>query len=110
MKIKSDSPENVYVPGTGLSFSTDYSQSYFLTGYDWAYQPVQWPFSVPADVVLFGVQVPAGASGKKLLTNAGDLRDTGSSPGWGRSPEEGNGNPLQSSCLENPMDRGANSP
>ena len=36
--------------------------------------------------------------------NAGDL---GSIPGWGRSSGEGNGNPLQYSCLENPMDRGA---
>ena len=33
--------------------------------------------------------------------------DTGLMPGSGRSPEEGNGNPLQYSCLENPMDRGA---
>ena len=33
--------------------------------------------------------------------------DTGSIPGLGRSPGEGNGNPLQYSCLENPMDRGA---
>ena len=37
-------------------------------------------------------------------SNAGDL---GSIPGWGRSPGEGNGNPLQYSCLENPMDGGA---
>ena len=36
--------------------------------------------------------------------NAGD---PGSIPGWGRSPGEGNGNPLQHSCLENPMDGGA---
>jgi len=36
--------------------------------------------------------------------NAGDV---GSIPGLGRSPEEGNGNPLQYSCLGNPMDRGA---
>ena len=36
--------------------------------------------------------------------NVGDL---GSIPGWGRSPGEGNGNPLQYSCLENPMDGGA---
>ena len=41
------------------------------------------------------------------LVNAGDIRDTGLIPGLGRSPGEGNGNPLQSSCLENPMDRGA---
>ena len=39
---------------------------------------------------------------------AGDARDTGSIPGFGRSPGEGNGNPLQYSCLENPMDTGAN--
>ena len=41
---------------------------------------------------------------KCLPCNAGDL---GSIPGSGRSPGEGNGNPLQYSCLENPMDRGA---
>ena len=39
--------------------------------------------------------------------NAGDIRDEGSTPGLGRSPERGHGNPLQYSCLENPMDRGA---
>ena len=41
---------------------------------------------------------------KASAYNAGDL---GSIPGLGRSPGEGNGNPLQFSCLENPMDRGA---
>ena len=41
---------------------------------------------------------------KNLLANAGD---TDSIPGPGRSPGEGNGNPLQYSCLGNPMDRGA---
>ena len=39
--------------------------------------------------------------------NAGDIRDSGSVPELGRSPGEGNGNPLQYSCLGNPMDRGA---
>ena len=39
--------------------------------------------------------------------NAGDIRDMGSVPGWGRSPGGGHGNPIQHSCLENPMDRGA---
>ena len=43
---------------------------------------------------------------KNLPVNAGDLRDTGLIPGPGRS-REGNGNPLQYSFLENPMDRGA---
>ena len=42
-----------------------------------------------------------------LPDNAGDIRDAGSIPGLGRSPGEGNGSPLQYSCLGNPMDRGA---
>ena len=42
-----------------------------------------------------------------LPANAGDVGDVGSIPGSGRSPGEGNGNPLQYSCLENSMDRGA---
>ena len=44
---------------------------------------------------------------KNLPANAGDLRDVGSSPGLGRSPGGGHGNPLHSSCLKNPMDRRA---
>ena len=44
---------------------------------------------------------------KNLPANSGDMRDTGSIPGSRRSPGEGNGNPLQYSCLENPMDGGA---
>ena len=44
---------------------------------------------------------------KNSPTNAGDSRDSGSIPGLGRSPENGNGNPLQYYCLKNPMDRGA---
>ena len=44
---------------------------------------------------------------KNLPANAGDIRDAGLIPGWGRSPGEGNGKPLQYSCLGNPMDRGA---
>ena len=44
---------------------------------------------------------------KNPPANAGDIRDVGSIPGLGRSPRERHGNPLQYSCLENPMDRGA---
>ena len=44
---------------------------------------------------------------KNPPANAGDLRDTGLIPGLGRSPRGGHGNPLQYSCLENPLDRGA---
>ena len=47
---------------------------------------------------------PHSSVGKSSTYSAGDL---GSIPGLGRSPGEGNGNPLQYSCLENPMDRGA---
>ena len=47
---------------------------------------------------------PGGSDGKASAYNAGD---PGSIPGSRRSPGEGNGNPLQHSCLENPMDRGA---
>ena len=44
---------------------------------------------------------------KNPPANAGDVRDMGSIPGSGRSPGGGDGNTLQHSCLENPMDRGA---
>ena len=55
--------------------------------YAWASQVAQWIKNLPA--------------------NAGDTGDLGSTPGLGRSPGGGRGNPLQYSCLENPMDRGA---
>ena len=44
---------------------------------------------------------------KNPLAKAGDVIDMGSIPGWGRSLGAGHGHPLQCSCLENPMDRGA---
>ena len=44
---------------------------------------------------------------KKPCANVGGIRVTGSIPGLGRSPGGGHGNPLQNSCLENPMDRRA---
>ena len=47
---------------------------------------------------------PGGSDSKESACSAGD---TGSIPGSGRSPEEGNGNPLQCSCLENLVDSGA---
>ena len=54
---------------------------------------------VPSQTMSF----PGGSDGKASAYNAGDL---GSIPGSGRSPGEGHGNPLQYSCLENPIDRG----
>ena len=74
----------------------------FLLKYDisvktFAVQPM---FSIVSSYKDF----PGGSDGKVPVYNAGD---PGSIPGSGRSPEEGNGNPLQYYCLENPMDRGA---
>ena len=57
------------------------------------FSPIDLPFDFPHSSV-----------GKESACNVGDL---GLIPGLGRSPGEGNGNPFQHSCLENPMDRGA---
>ena len=54
--------------------------------------------------LMFDKNVPDGSDSKESACNMGNL---GLIPGWGRSSGEGNGNPLQYSCLENPMDRGA---
>ena len=58
----------------------------------------------PLLISLFGIHFPGGSKGKE---SACDAKDQGWIPGWGRSPGEGNGNPLQNSYLENSMDRGA---
>ena len=55
-------------------------------------------------IILSEVIQIGGSDGKESACNAGDL---GSISGLGRSPGEGNSSPLQYSCLENPMDRGA---
>ena len=56
------------------------------------------------DMVSSLQDFPSGSDGKASVYNEGDL---GSIPGLGRYPGEGNGNPLQYYCLENPMDGGA---
>ena len=55
-------------------------------------------------IVVQTLGFPGGSDGKESACNAGDL---GLTPGWGRYPVVGNGNPLRYFCLENPMDRGA---
>ena len=55
--------------------------------------------------IIWAPQVAVGV--KNPPANAGDIRDTVSIPGWGRSPGVGNGNPLQYSCPGNPIDRRA---
>ena len=86
---------------------------------------VKWPAGMPpalgglVSYCMFPRPHPAakcffekcGSDGKKNLpANAGDIRDTGSIPGLGRSLEEENGNSLQYSCQDNPIDRGVYSP
>ena len=61
-------------------------------------------FSPSFSFVLFSTGFSGGSDGKASTCNVGD---PGSIPGSGRPPGEGNGNPLQYTCLENPMDRGA---
>ena len=55
----------------------------------------------------FAYVFPGATSGKESASNAGHIREVGLIPGLGRSPGEGHGNPLQYSCLGNPVDRGA---
>ena len=74
-----------------------------------ALDKIQHPFMIKTLQKVKGF--PGGACGKDPppppAANAGNIRDVGSIPGSGRSPGEGNGNSLQYSCMENPMDRGA---
>ena len=56
---------------------------------------------------FYSVGLPQGLSSKESVCSTGDTGDRGSIPEWGRYPGGGNGNPLQCSCLGNPIDRGA---
>ena len=63
------------------------------------------PMNIQVSYCMYCIMgFPAVSDGKESACNAGDV---GLIPGLGRSPGEGNGNPFQYSCLENPMDRGA---
>ena len=76
------------------------TQVQFLGNLDNLISPLSLIFSAFTYYSVF----PGGSDGKVSVYNAGDL---GLIPGLGRFPGEGNGNPLQDYCLENPMDRGA---
>ena len=67
------------------------------------YKKVKWFLQLKMLITQLPRGFPGGSDGKESACNAGDL---GLIPGWGRSPGEGNGNPLQYSCLENSVDRG----
>ena len=77
----------------------------FMDDGSWGYAYQRSRKRIPLIRSFFhGKGFPGGLDGKASACNAGD---PGSIPGSGRSPGEGSGNPLQSSCLENPMDGGA---
>ena len=63
----------------------------------------KWEGNIKKRGYMYTWGFPVGSESKESASNVGSL---GSIPGSGRSPGEGNGNPLQYSCLENPMDRG----
>ena len=71
--------------------------------YPWYSNPLPGPACIWV-LLVYKRGFPGGSEGKASVCNAGDL---GLIPGSGRSPGEGNSNPLQYSCLENPMDGGA---
>ena len=66
--------------------------------------PWSWGHTLGERIITRQLGFPGWLSSKESACSAGD---PGSTPEWGRSPGGGNSNPLQSSCLENPMDRGA---
>ena len=70
---------------------------------------IDWMFLFCSHVYwwIMVVGLPQGLSSKEFACSAEAAGDMGSIPGWGRYPGEGHGSPLQYSCLENPMDRGA---
>ena len=78
------------------------SGRYGGSGYMYIYRQTDTHSSFQGTMVCFSF--PGGSNGKKSACNSGALSLI---PGLGRSPGEGNGYPLQYSCLENPMDRGA---
>ena len=87
------------------SFFCCLSCSSFLRGTIWQRLTFCNYFLLILVIIITRGGFPGGASVKNLSAITGDIRDTGSFPGWGRSPGGGYGNPLQHSCLDNPMDR-----
>ena len=73
-------------------------------GHDLVLKQQQYRYVLPTIFFIALSGFPGGSDGKMSTCNAGG---PGSIPGSGRSPGEGNGNPFQYSCLENPMDGGA---
>ena len=100
-----------------VSYKSDGPGSMFIFFCEWIYVlPLgnefvfswkSWLFPFKKNVFGFTGSSQVSLVGKNLPANAGDIRDASSIPGLGRSPGVGHGNPLQYSCLANPMNRGA---
>ena len=73
----------------------------------WLYTVTFWDPAQVMATIRFNNRLPLWLSGEESACNAGDAGDVGSIPWSGRSPGGGHGNPLQDSCQENPIDRGA---
>ena len=85
-------------------YSTVNSTQYFVVTYKGKESEKEYVCVCVCVCVYAYMGFPGGSHSKESAWDAGDL---GSIPGLGRSPGKGIGNPLQYSCLENPMDRGA---
>ena len=89
----------------GLSWTTEgWGWRRVLAGASGTFGQNAWASALPG-LPPRASQAALGA--QNLPADAGDTADSASTPGWGRSPAEGNGNPLQYSCLEDSVDRGA---
>jgi len=82
--------------------ASEHSDTLELTAYKYFLSMIKVTYKIYNFTIYMGF--PGGSEAKASACNVGDL---GSIPGSGRSPGEGNGTPLQYSCLKNPMDRGA---
>ena len=109
-----DSPCSYVNPDQIRLFCTpSWVRPFFYHSFTLTLDPAEHYWVCSSHCSLFGgdsctsLGFPGGTRGKELPTNAGNVGDSGLVPGWGRSPGGGQGNPLQCSCLENPMDRGA---
>ena len=91
-------------PGEGKGYPLQYSDLENSTDSPWSGKDSDMTEQLALTCVK-GSQVALVV--KNPPANAGDIRDMGPIPGLGRSSAGGHGNPLQYSCLENPMDRGA---
>ena len=93
---QSESAIHVHIPPLFWTFYSGHHSA--LSRVPWT---LMWTYAC-------GLCFPGRASGKEPTCQCRlDLKDAGSIPGWGRSPGGGHSNPLQYSCLENPMDRRA---